>query len=104
MARIEGRGEVAPQEPGKVTRRDRAKQPTKIQTDDPQTLIGLIWRVIGDPTRVVMLIVLLAAVAVIVSVVLTVVAPAWVHASVAGGVTCGALLVGIVLRRLRRGR
>jgi hypothetical protein len=104
MARVKGRGEIVPQKSGRVTRRVRTKRPTKIQTDDSQSLIGLIWRVVGDSTRVVMLIVLLAAVAAIVSVVLTAVAPVWVHVSVAGTVSCGALLVGVVLHRVRRGR
>lgn len=104
MARVEGRGKVAPQKLGKVTRRDQAKEPTKIRTDDPQTWVGLIWRVIQDPTRVVMLIVLLTAAAGVLSVLLTVMAPVWVYVSVAGSVSCGALLVSIVLRQVRHGR
>jgi hypothetical protein len=84
MARVEGRRKVALQELGKVTRRDRPKKPTKIRADDPQTLVGLIWRAIGDPARVVMLIVLLAALAGALSLLLTVIAPVWVHVSVAG--------------------
>jgi hypothetical protein len=104
MARVEERGKVAPQESGKVTRRDWTKEPTKIRADDPQTLVGLIWRVIGDPARVVMLIVLLAALAGALSLLLTVIAPVWVHVSVAGGASFGVLLVSFLLRSVRRGR
>lgn len=104
MARVKRRGEIAPKKLGKVTERDQAEEPTRVRTDDPQTLIGLIWRVIEDPTPLAMLIVLLAAMSAIVSIVLTVVAPMWVHASVAGSVTCGLLLVSVVLRRVRHGR
>jgi hypothetical protein len=103
MARVEGRGKAASQD-GKVTRRDRTKEPAKIRADDPQTLVGLIWRVIGDPARVVMLIVLLAALAGALSLLLTVIAPVWVHVSVAGGAGFGVLLVSILLRRVRRGQ
>ena len=82
----------------------RVEGPTKIRADDPQTLVGLIWRVIGDPARVVMLIVLLAALAGALSLLLTVIAPVWVHVSVAGGASFGVLLVSFLLRRVRRGR
>ncbi len=102
MVRVEGRGEIRPPKLGKVTSRAQTKElPTKTR-NDPQTLVGLIWRVIQDPTRVVMLIVLLAAVAVVLSVLLTVMAG--VHVSVAGSVSCGVLLVSIVLRRVQHRR
>jgi hypothetical protein len=104
MARIEGCGKVAPRESGKVTRRDRVKEPIKIQTDDPQTLVALIWRVIGDPVLVVTLIVLLAAATGMLFVLLTVVAPVWVHVAVAGSLSCGLLSVSIALKRFRHAR
>lgn len=81
----------------------RVEGPTKIRADDPQTLVGLIWRVIGDPARVVMLIVLLAALAGALSLLLTVIAPVWVHVSVLGA-SFGVPLVSFLLRRVRRGR
>jgi hypothetical protein len=105
MARVERRDEVTPTKLGKATRREQTKAPTKVRrTDDPQTLVGLIWRVSEDPTRVVMLIVLLAAVAAMLSVLLAVMAPVWVHVSVAGGVGCGALLVSTFLRQARHNK
>jgi hypothetical protein len=100
MARVDGHGKVAPQESGKVTGRDRTNKPAKIQTDDPQCLVALIWRVIEDPAHVLMVIVLLAAVAGVFFVLLAVMDPVWVHVSVAGSVGCG-LLISIVLRRRR---
>jgi hypothetical protein len=103
MARIEGRGKDASQESRKTIRRDRPKEPVKTWIDDPQTLVALIWRVVGDPAQVLMLIVLLAAATGMLVVLLTVVAPVWVRVSVAGSVSCG-LLVSIVLRRFRHTR
>ena len=89
MVRVEGCGKAAPRESSKATRRKRVKEPIKIQTHDPQTLVALIWRVIGDPALVLMLIALLAAATGALFILLTVMAPAWVHASVAGSLSCG---------------
>jgi hypothetical protein len=91
MTTLKPRGRVAARKLAKVT----------IDNHDPKTVVGLIYRLTGDPRRVVVLICLLAALATILVLLLSVIAPPSVTASMAGGVSGGVILIGLIRQALR---
>jgi len=73
-------------------------------SDDPGTLIALIYRLTGDPIRALILTGLLTVVAGILILLVTATASVGLFSAVMGGVSGGAVLVGLTLRQVFRAR
>lgn len=96
------------EEPGKPSRPPSGKRTKRARvttsTDDPQTWIGLIWRLTGDPARAFVLIMLLTGVAGAIAVSLPPAPSTWLRSAGATGASAllGAVVVAVRKLRARR--
>lgn len=67
---------------------------------DPRTVVGLVYRLTGDPLRVLVLVGLLAALAGILVLLLTVITSPSMPTLIAGVTSGGVMLIGLILRRV----
>jgi hypothetical protein len=93
MARVKGRVKVS-------SPNGRIRLPIR-DGDDPQTLVGLIYRLTGDPVRALILIGLLMAV-VGLWILLSLTGPTAVLVSVVGSVSVALLVIRFAVRRISR--